>query len=453
MRFPQGFVWGAACASYQVEGSPEADDKGPSIWDIFVHRPGNTFMGHTGDTACDSYHRWEADLDLMVHLGIQNFRFSLSWSRIFPSGMAAVNKAGLAYYDRLVDGCLSRGITPWITLYHWDLPQALEDKGGWRSRETAKAFCQYASLVARHFRGRVRHYFTLNEPQCSSVLGYGAGEHAPGLRLKLEEIFQCHMNLMLAHGMAVAAIRRNAPDALVSLASTGNLCYPHTDGADHQEAARQLSFSPWGDDPSGQLFNHQWFLDPILLGHFPCTGSTALLMAAESVPPSDLSVMKQPLDFLGLNIYHGRQAQMTSTGPAFVSEAPGAPMTAMKWYVTPEILRWGPQWIWERYGLSMYISENGLSCNDKIYLDGKVHDSDRIDFLARYLDQLAHGIASGVPVKGYFHWSLTDNFEWSHGYKERFGLIYIDYESQTRIPKDSASWYSRVLKTGRLPNV
>ena len=446
MRFPLGFLWGAASAAYQTEGNPAGDGKGPSIWDVFSHKPGATFQGHTGDTACDTCRRWESDLDLMTGLGIPNYRFSLSWPRVLPDGTGRVNEAGLAFYDRLVDGCLRRGIEPWVTLYHWDLPQTLEDRGGWRVRETAEAFANYAKIVAAHFRGRVRHYFTLNEPQCVSVLGYGTGEHAPGLRLGLAEVFQCHTNLMLAHGMAVSAVREADPEARVGLASTGNLCYPDTDSSADIEAARALSFTPWGDDCSGQLFNHQWFLDPVLLGRFPDAGNEALLRAAEGVSPADLAVMRQPLDFLGLNIYHGRRAHMTEAGPAFVPAVPGAPMTAMKWYVTPEILRWGPRWSWERYGLPLYISENGLSCNDKIYQDGRVHDAERIDFLARYLEQLGLGIADGTPVNGYFHWSLTDNFEWSHGYKERFGLIYIDYSTQRRTPKDSAFWYRDVIR-------
>lgn len=443
--FPSDFQWGAASSSYQIEGSPQADGKGPSIWDTYVQQPGAVHMGHTGDLACDSYHRWETDLDLMVQLGISNYRFSISWPRVMPAGVGPVNQAGLAYYDRLVNGCLDRGITPWITLYHWDLPQALEDAGGWRNRNTAAAFRDYAALIVRHFRGRVSHYFTLNEPQCISVLGYGSGEHAPGYHLTLEEVFQGHCTQMLAHGMAVAAMREADPEAQIGLASTGNLCYPVNDIPEDRAAARKLSFAPWGTDVSGQLFNHQWFLDPVLLGHFPAEVSPDLLAAASRVPPEDLSIMCQPVDFLGLNIYHGQPAAMTAQGPSILPAPPGAPQTAMRWPISPEVLRWGPQWIWERYQLPMYISENGLSCNDKVYLDGKVHDPDRIDFLARYLNQLAAGIQSGLPVKGYFHWSLTDNFEWSHGYKERFGLIYVDYATQTRIPKDSALWYSKLI--------
>lgn len=444
-NFPFDFQWGVASAAYQIEGSPMADGKGPSIWDTFSHQLGATYMGHTGDLACDSYCNWETDLDLMTQLGISNYRFSISWPRILPSGVLPVNQAGLAYYDRLVDGCLARGITPWITLYHWDLPQALEDAGGWLSRETAAAFREYAAFVVRHFKGRVNHYFTLNEPQCISVLGYGTGEHAPGHRLELRQVFQCHLNLMLAHGMAVTAMREVDPNAKIGLASTGNLSYPAKDTPEDRSAARQLSFAPWGEDASGQMFNHQWFLDPVLLGRFPTQGTPDLLAAASSVSREDMAIMRQPLDFLGLNIYHGRPAAMTSLGPALLPELPGAPQTAMKWPVSPQVLRWGPQWIWERYYLPMYISENGLSCNDKVYLDGRVHDADRIDFLDRYLNQLAAGIRFGLPVKGYFHWSLTDNFEWSHGYKERFGLIYVDYAAQTRILKDSAFWYSKLI--------
>lgn len=446
MKFPADFIWGAASSCYQIEGSPSADGKGASIWDTFTRKPGAVYMGHTGEIACDTYHQFETDLDLMAQLGIANYRFSISWPRIMPDGRYPVNEAGLAYYDRLVNACLVRGITPWITLYHWDLPQALEDEGGWLNRETAVAFQDYAALIAEYFRGRVTHYFTLNEPQCATVLGYGTGDHAPGLRLGFRDLFRCHFNLMLAHGMAVSAMRKADPDTKIGIASTGNLCYPASESGKDIVAARQLSFSPWGEDASGQLSNHHWFLDAIVLGKFPQTGNSELLEEAAKVSQTDLNLICQPLDLLGLNIYHGQPAAMTDHGPEIVREKPGSPMTAMKWPVSPEILRWGPQWIWERYHLPMVITENGLSCNDKIYLDGKVHDTDRIDFLSRYLEQLSQGIQNGIPVKGYFHWALTDNFEWSHGYKERFGLIYVDFETQKRILKDSALWYGNLIR-------
>lgn len=447
MRFPADFVWGAASASYQIEGGAAADGKGPSIWDTFSHTPGKVYHGHTGDTACNTYADPDTDLDLMVQLGISNYRFSISWPRVMPTGRRPVNEAGLAYYDRLVDGCLRRGITPWITLFHWDLPQALEDEGGWLSRSTADAFGDYAALIASHFKGRVKRFFTLNEPQCSIVLGYGVGEHAPGKKLGMSAVFQGYLTQMLAHGKAVKAIRDIIPDAEIGLATCGNVCYPVTESAQDIEAARTLTFSPLDDGMFSQLFNHHWFLDPLVLGRFPDTGSPELLAAAAAVPQSDLDTICQPLDFLALNIYQGAPALMTETGPALAPEKVNTTLTAIKWPITPEVLRWAPQFIHERYGLPIYISENGLSCNDKVYLDGSVHDLDRIDFLTRYLTQLKSAVDSGVPVKGYFHWSLTDNFEWAYGYSERFGLIYVDYDTQQRIVKDSARWYSELIRS------
>lgn len=461
---PAPFQWGAASASYQIEGAAHEDGRGASIWDVFSHTPGKIWRGHTGDVACDSYHRFAEDLDLLQKLGIPNYRFSLAWSRIQPTGDGAVNPAGWAYYDKIVDGCLERGITPWITLFHWDLPQSLQERfGGWQSREVATRFGQFAGMVATHFYGRVHHYFVLNEPQCFIGLGYGVGEHAPGLQLDDTALFACWHHMLLAYGYGIQAIRAADPTAHVGVASTGRVCCPlienrtnPTNSADpanpaNVAAAEQAMFSL-----SRWSFTHHMFLDPICLGHYPTTcAETALAEAVAQVPPADWNVIAQKPDFIGLNIYHGEIVKASPTGtPITVPEPVGCPRTAQKWPIVPQSLYYGPLFIWRRYGLPLYITENGCSCNDHPYRDDKeqnsIHDVDRIDFLHRYLLELKRCRADGVPVQGYFHWSLTDNFEWACGYDDRFGLIYVDYATGNRMVKDSARWYSNLICTGGL---
>ena len=448
MGFPKDFVWGAASASYQIEGGAFEDGRGLSIWDSFSHTPGKTFNGHTGDEACDAYHRFEEDLEIMASCGIKNYRFSISWPRVIPAGAGEINEKGLSYYDKVVDGCLDRGITPWITLYHWDLPLELYYRGGWLNRDTAKAFEEYARLIARHFKGRVTNYMTLNEPQCTVGLGHGSAEHAPGTLLNDDDMFRSWHHLLLAHGLAVAAIREEIPDASIGLASTGALSYTAKKDISTPEDLRLAAFVslPKAQNPAW-YFNHQWFLDPVCLGHYPDDPEAPWTSCLKDVDPEDLKVIHTALDFIGLNIYNGNELVPGEDGHYHYAEKyRGYPRTALKWPVTPEVLYWGPRLIYERYHLPIYITENGQSCNDRIFLDGKVHDPDRIDFLHRYLRELKAASEDGIPVDGYFQWSLTDNFEWYSGYDDRFGLIYIDYRNQKRIPKDSLAWYSEVVK-------
>lgn len=441
-KFPENFLWGAASAAYQIEGHDLADGGGPSIWHIFSHMPGKIAWGDTGDIACDAYHRFEEDLDLLVQTGAKAYRFSASWARVDPNGEGHWNSGGLAYYDRLVDACLVRGITPYLTLYHWELPQAAEDRGGWRSRSTAEAFGRYAGMMAEHFKGRVNHYFTLNEPQCTVSLGYGQGVHAPGKQLELKELFTCWVNQLLAHGYAQRAIRAADPAAVIGIASTGRLCYPETETPENIRAAREATFAVEEDN---WLFTHNWLLDPICLGAFPdCTG-TALEPLVRQVKESDLEIIHAVPDMLGYNIYNGNAIRAEGEGFAYAQRYPGYPRTALKWPVTEEVLDWGVRFLQERYGLPGYITENGLSCNDKVYLDGQVHDPDRIDFLHRYLASLHRAIENGADIRGYFHWALTDNFEWHNGYCDRFGIVFVDYATQRRIPKDSYFWYQKVI--------
>ena len=437
IAFPKGFVWGAACSSYQTEGAWEKDGKGLSIWDDFSHIPGMITNGETGDIACDSYHRYHEDIRLLKELGIPAYRFSISWPRILPDGTGNINEKGLAYYDAMIDLLLENGIEPYVTLFHWDLPSALQNKGGWRNRKTAEAFYDYASVIAKHFDGRVRNYITINEPQCFIELGYSRGTHAPGLQLSEDTISACIHNALLAHGFAVQALRKASNIPLnIGIASTGRLAYSDKDTPEACKAATEASFKLTEED---WYFTHHLYLDPIVLGHYPKDAPAFIQRYAATVPDADWDIIKKSIDFIGLNVYHGFPFEKAGIYTGF-------PRTATKWPVTPEVMRYGPRWLFERYALPICITENGQSCNDRIFLDGCVHDPDRIDFLSRYLKELNKAIEDGTPVSGYFHWSLTDNFEWNFGYDERFGLVYIDYPTSNRIPKDSAYWYAKTIK-------
>ncbi|MDR1747699.1 MAG: beta-glucosidase [Spirochaetaceae bacterium] len=450
MSFPKDFVWGVASAAYQIEGGVREGGRSPSIWDTFSHTPGRTFNGHTGDVACDHYHRYAEDIALIAAAGIRNYRFSVSWPRILPEGRGpgsggAVNPEGLGFYDRIVDLCLEKGITPYLTLYHWDLPQVLEDDGGWLNRKTAFAFAELAKVVAEHFKGRIGVYFTLNEPQCSAGLGYASGIHAPGKTLPPEQQFTVMHTLLLAHGLAAKEIRRADNSAKVGLASTGRLCYPEPDTPANRAAAAEAAFPTGALIEAGEWFLHHWVLDAVVFGRYPDTEGSWLDPLVKAVPPEDWAVINEKPDIIGLNIYNGGAVYRGSDGaPQFVPKYEGYPRTALKWPVTPEVMRFGVNSIWERYGLPIYITENGQSCNDRIFLDGKIHDPDRIDFLHRYLSELKKAVADGSDVRGYFHWCFTDNYEWHSGYDDRFGLVYIDYPTLRRIPKDSYYWYSGV---------
>ena len=364
MRFPKGFYWGADSASYQIEGGWDEDGKGQSIWDVFTHTPGKIIDGQNGDVACDSYHRYQEDLDILKVLGIGCYRFSISWSRILPEGHGTVNKAGLAYYDKVIDGCIARGIEPWVTLYHWDLPQALQEDGGWVNPKTAEYFREYAEIVVRHFGERVKHYFTLNEPQIAIGLGYCVGGHAPGLCLEIEEQFKAWHHLMLAHGMAVQVIRECAPHASVGVASCGIVGW--IDDNPDETPQKLADFTFTSHDENGEphhFYSNHWFLDPAVYGTYPDDPGSPWTPFAAKVSREDMKTICQPLDFIGLNIYHGVQLDPDNDYEP-VPDKPGAPRTAFDWPITPKALYWGPRLIYERYGLPVMISENGRSCLD-----------------------------------------------------------------------------------------
>lgn len=438
-QFPENFLWGVACASYQCEGAWDADGKGPNIWDDFSHAPGHVKNGDTGDTACDSYHRYTEDVALMKAHGIRAYRFSVSWARVIPDGDGEINEAGLAFYDRLIDELIANGLEPLVTLYHWDLPSALQRKGGWLNRDIVETFGRYAAVLAERFRGRVHTYMTVNEPQCVTALGYGTGTHAPGLKMEEEDLARIYHILALSHSEAYRRIKAVDPDARVGCANCGKLCYPVNDTPENIDAAYRASF----DLSEGWVFTQNIFLDSLVLRRYDESAPAAVKRFAATIPASDWEKMETP-DFIGLNVYQGTPVDESGRP---VPVGAGRPLTACKWNITPEIMRWGPANLYRRYALPLYITENGLSCNDKVYLDGKVHDADRIDFLHRYLMELHAAVEDGVPVLGYLQWSFLDNFEWAEGYGERFGIIYVDFATFRRIPKDSAVWYKGVIES------
>ena len=443
--FPRDFVWGAATAAYQIEGASSEDGRGPSVWDDFCATPGKVWEGHSGKIACDHYHRHREDVRLMKELGLHAYRFSLSWTRLFPSGRGKLNAKGLAFYDRLVDELLAAGIRPFCTLFHWDYPSALFRKGGWLHADSPAWFADYASAVAGAFGDRVRDWMTFNEPQIFIGLGHGDGTHAPGLKLPMRQQLRAARHVQLAHGLAVSALRAGAKKASkIGWAPVGVAHYPATASPADIRAAR-LSTNACHRD---HVFNNTLWSDPVVLGRVAPEARHAYGKLLPRYSDADLRIMAQPLDFYGVNIYQGTPVRAGKDGRAkAVAFAPGNPRTAFHWNITPPVLRWGPKFIHERYGLPVYITENGLSNIDWVASDGKVHDPQRIDFTAKYLRELRKAVDDGVPVRGYFHWSLMDNFEWAEGYKQRFGLVHVDYETLKRTPKDSYRWYRNVIRT------
>jgi beta-glucosidase len=440
--FPEQFVWGAAAAAYQIEGAAAVDGKGPSTWDVFCRKPGAIWQNQNADVACDHYHRYREDVALMRRIGLRAYRLSVSWPRVLPDGVGRVSQPGLDFYDRLIDELLAAEIEPWVTLFHWDYPLALYHRGGWLNRDSVEWFGEYTERVVLGLSDRVRHWITLNEPQVFLGAGHHEGRHAPGDRLGFAEVLRAGHHALLAHGRAVQVIRaRTKRPALVGCAPVALTKYPATSRAEDIAAARAATFGV----NARTAWNNGWWMDPVLLGRFPEEG---LLYYGDEVPswePGDLELMSQPVDFCGLNLYQGTPVRAGAMGPEVVPHPPGAPLTAFDWWVTPAAAYWGPRLFWERYGLPIVITENGVSCRDWIAQDGRVHDPDRIDFTTRYLLELRRAIGDGVPVVGYFHWSWIDNFEWSHGYKHRFGLVFCDYATGTRVLKDSADWYARVI--------
>jgi beta-glucosidase len=465
VAFPPGFVWGTATASYQIEGAAAEDGRTPSIWDTYSHTPGRVSGGDTGDVADDHYHRYGEDVAVMRELGVGSYRFSVAWPRITPQvtehALGPVNEAGLAFYDRLVDELLGAGISPAATLYHWDLPQALEDAGGWTNRATAERFAEYAEVVAGRLGDRVGTFITLNEPWCSAYLGYASGVHAPGRTEPAAALAAVH-HLNLAHGLATAAVRRAAPQAQVAL--TLNLAWvqPASPSAADADAVRRIDG-----------LQNRVFLDPTMRGEYPADvlADTASVTDWAFVRDGDLELIRQPIDALGLNYYSPTVVRAyAGTGPRLEADGHGdgaasawpacedvefppqpGPKTDMGWGIdargmTELLLRLAREYP----GVDLYVTENGAAYPDELTADGAVHDDDRIAYLHQHLSAVADAVEAGAPVRGYYLWSLLDNFEWSYGYSKRFGIVHVDYATQRRTVKDSGRWYAEVVRRNAL---
>lgn len=446
MGFAKDFVWGAATSSYQIEGTGRDSGKGQNIWDVFTKEPGRVYEGHTGDIACDHYHRFREDVAYMKELGLKGYRFSIDWSRVLPEGTGKVNEKGIDFYNALIDELLEQGIEPYITLYHWELPYEIYKRDGWMNPEIVEWFGQYARLVAERFSDRVKYFFTLNEPQCFVGLGFLQGCHAPGVKAPLRDTFEMAHNALKAHGRAVQMLRAyGKQNVQIGYAPTSGMCYPEKETPKDIEAARKALFA-LPDDLSNWTWNVSWWSDPVILGKYPEEGMKKYEKYLPVITDEDMKLISQPIDFYGQNIYNGRCIRMGTDGrPEEVRRPAGFPKTATNWPVTPEALYWGPKFLYERYRKPIYITENGMACHDTVSQDGKVHDPNRIDFLARYLKNLKRA-AEEIDIRGYFQWSLMDNFEWDKGYAERFGIIYVDFETQERIWKDSAYWYRDLIR-------
>ncbi len=430
-RFPDGFLWGASTAAYQIEGAAAEDGRGPSIWDKFTRRPGAILNGDNGDRACDHYHRFGEDVELMKRLNLNAYRFSISWSRVLPYGAGGVNKAGLDFYDRLLDRVAEAGMEPWICLYHWDLPQALEDKDGWLNRDVAGWYADYAQLIVRRLGDRVRHFATFNEPNVATFKGYGDGEHAPGIRGRKTALQALH-NMNLAHGLGMQAMRAERSGLLLGNIYNLHPVEPATDRPGDREAAEMLD-AMW----------NRAFPDPQILGRYPEA------LAEEMTPyirEDDFKIITQKLDYFAFNHYTRLRAKHDSNHPFGIAEVPppqNRPQTAMGWEVAPDAFLAQLKEAKERYGnLPIYVTENGAAYPDTVDAQGRIKDRDRIEYLRAYLTAIHDAIAAGVPVKGYFVWSLLDNFEWALGYSMRFGLVHVDYDTLERRPKDSFHFYA-----------
>jgi beta-glucosidase len=444
-RFPDGFTWGVATASYQIEGAVAEDGRSPSIWDTFAHTPGAVANGDTGDVANDHYHRYRDDIALMASLGVGAYRFSLAWPRLQPDGRGALNPKGVDFYARLVDELLERGIEPWATLYHWDLPQVLEDAGGWPARDIALRFAEYAAQVHEALHDRIGHWITLNEPWCSSLLGYAAGVHAPGVRDDAAALRAAH-HLLLGHGLAVSAMRDSGHDSRIGI--TLNLTTVEEDGDADADAARRI------DGLANRLF-----LDPVLAGHYPrdIREDLAAISDFAHVQDRDEARIRAPLDFLGINYYS--PTVVRAGGEASGDASPwigsrdlemterGRPTTDMGWEIEPRGLYDVLTRLPGEYPTlpPLVITENGAAIRDAPAQDGRVADPARIAYLDAHLRAAHRAIADGVDLRGYFVWSFMDNFEWAYGYGKRFGIVHVDYDTQERTPKDSARWYAGVV--------
>ena len=442
LKFPENFLWGTATASYQIEGAVKEDGRGESIWDVFSHTPGKILNNDNGDVACDHYHRWQEDIQLMRSLGFKNYRFSIAWPRILPEGRGKINQPGLDFYNRLIDGLLEAGIQPLATLYHWDLPNALE--GGWLNRSTPDAFAEYTGIVARQFGDRVKMWFTINEPWCASFLSYSIGEQAPGMKDHYKGILASH-HVLLAHGMAVRELRKTVQDAQIGIVLNMSPVHNDPEAPVSQERIRFID---------GELI--RWFADPLFGRGYPKDvledyARMGLLESTEPefIQPGDMELIAQQTDLLGINYYTRMVISAKSAGVH--NEKRNVPHTEMGWELYPQGLYELLERIYREYHpKQLMVTENGASYSDGPDEAGRVRDQRRIDYLHTHIYEVWKAIQAGIPVTAYLQWSLMDNFEWARGYSQRFGAIHVDYETQKRTIKDSAYWYRDVIERNGL---
>lgn len=435
-KFPDDFVWGTATAAYQIEGAANEDGRGESIWDRFSHIPGNVWNNQNGDVACDHYHRYKEDVQILKEMGVKGYRFSISWPRVIPDGTGKINQKGIDFYNNLIDELLRQGIQPFVTLYHWDLPQALQDRGGWTNRDTTDYFAEYAQQMFKQYGDRVKHWITHNEPWCTSFLGHAIGVHAPGLKDFSAALLAAH-NVLLSHGKAVEVFRQMGLDGKIGITLNLTPSYPASNSADDLQAAT-----------ISDGFSNRWFLDPVFKGQYPDDMVKVFGTFAKipEIQEGDMKLISSNIDFLGIN-YYSRSLVKHNPDAQFGVETlkPEGQYTDMDWEVYPQGLYDLLLRIKKDYGdIDLYITENGAAFKDVVEND-QIDDIDRLNYLKKHFEKAAEAIRDGVKLKGYFVWSLMDNFEWAFGYSKRFGLIYVDYETQRRLWKKSALWYKDVI--------
>ena len=441
--FCKDFLWGAASAAHQIEGAYLEDGKGMGIWDTFEQETGYIIRNENGNVACDHYHRYREDVAIMKELGLKSYRFSVSWPRVMPEGYGTVNEKGLQFYIDLVNELTEAGIEPMVTLFHWNLPTAIYELGGWENPQVVDWFEQYTDVVTTALGKKVKYWMTFNEPQLFIGAGLNAGVFAPFEKKSTEALMRISKNVYLAHGKAVRIIRRNCQNSIVGMAPTGEIVIPRDMNAESIERARKLSFSMKKESFTSSI---TWWSDPIFFGKIPEDAQAIFGECLPVLTEEEWEIVTEPLDFYGFNVYQGLE-DLDSTEEYGPYAYPGSPKTSMDWNVTPEVLYWSCRFLYERYGKPIMITENGMSSFDWVSLDGKVHDPNRIDFLHRYLRSIKDAVSEGIPVLGYQYWSIMDNFEWINGYDKRFGLVYVDYRTQKRTIKDSACWYRDVIAT------
>lgn len=441
--FCKDFLWGVASAAHQIEGAYLEDGKGMGIWDTFEQETGYIIRNENGNVACDHYHRYREDVAIMKELGLKSYRFSVSWPRVMPEGYGTVNEKGVQFYIDLVNELTEAGIEPMVTLFHWNLPTAIYELGGWENPQVVDWFEQYTDVVTTALGKKAKYWMTFNEPQLFIGAGLNAGVFAPFEKKSTEALMRISKNVYLAHGKAVRIIRKNCQNSIVGMAPTGEIVIPRDMNAESIERARKLSFSMKKESFTSSI---TWWSDPIFFGKIPEDAQAIFGECLPVLTEEEWEIVTEPLDFYGFNIYQGLE-DLDSAEEYGPYAYPGSPKTSMDWNVTPEVLYWSCRFLYERYGKPIMITENGMSSFDWVSLDGKVHDPNRIDFLHRYLRSIKDAVSEGIPVLGYQYWSIMDNFEWINGYDKRFGLVYVDYRTQKRTIKDSACWYRDVIAT------